>query len=741
VIANRYVPTQGWAGAEVLVANIDDIQNAVAGIDDSGNCLVVWAQGPSIQSRTYKVGVGWEPIVQVSSSPTSRWFYDVKMAVAPDGAAMVVWCEDNMEAYGPFHAAYKPAGGSWQKPSAFQSTSSYVMYVKLTNDGSGNFLTVFTLYDGIEWGVWANSFAPASGWGKEERIENQAYDVGDLNVAMNRAGDTVAVWTQALGYPWNSATAFANYYSPGQGWGTEVPIEELGSGGCDPPVVSIDETGNAVAIWRRVANDLMSSCLRTNTFTAGVGWGTPATLVYSSDSNGESVSVGIVGGETFAAWMHVVFINDTLDGHELVANHYNATSGWEAPAVISTDIASSPSLTADNLGGASIAWFGNATTPNTFVSQYIASTTPPPPPTTHEITKGAQGPRANAVTWEYAPSDYGTWIGRIVNNGLRSLLVDVYDVTTGVPEEIMHQRIRFAANDAYPYGVVNTSGVEMSPAHRYMITVTPGGPRGSSCVVEDTLESPGMPPVAHFSVTVFGYNVQVNASGSYDADGTIVSYRWDWGDGTTGEGWTAMHTYVPGNYTLTLTVTDDDGLTGSASRLVVWGGPPGPPEADYVLTIHESDIYTVHADGSTSHSPNGMIVSYEWDFGDGSTATGMTADHTYSSIGLFQITLKVTDNIGLQDTAAFWVHIYPVFVRFNITVTDYTVTVDASFIDPNGMIASYGWDWGDGATGSSATATHTYPVAGTYLITLVTTDYYGNTEQASQYATVPNPLA
>ncbi|OGS57111.1 MAG: hypothetical protein A3K60_04540 [Euryarchaeota archaeon RBG_19FT_COMBO_56_21] len=165
-----------------------------------------------------------------------------------------------------------------------------------------------------------------------------------------------------------------------------------------------------------------------------------------------------------------------------------------------------------------------------------------------------------------------------------------------------------------------------------------------------------------------------------------------------------------------------------------------PPEADYVLTIHQSDIYTVHADGSTSYSPNGMIVSYVWDFGDGSTATGMTADHTYSSIGLFPITLTVTDNIGLQDTAQFWVHIYPVFVDFVVTVIDYTVTVDAGFIDPGGMIASYAWDWGDGATGSGVIATHTYAVAGTYIITLVTTDYYGNTEGASRLVTVPNPL-
>jgi hypothetical protein len=120
--------------------------------------------------------------------------------------------------------------------------------------------------------------------------------------------------------------------------------------------------------------------------------------------------------------------------------------------------------------------------------------TPPPSPGTHEVLKGAQGPRASAVTWEYAPSDYGTWNGDILNNGLRSLSVDIYDVTTGIPDQIMHHKIRFAANNAYPYGEASTSCVEMSPMHRYMITVTPNGPLGSSCVVEDMFLRP--PPIS-----------------------------------------------------------------------------------------------------------------------------------------------------------------------------------------------------------------------------------------------------
>lgn len=273
----------------------------------------------------------------------------------------------------------------------------------------------------------------------------------------------------------------------------------------------------------------------------------------------------------------------------------------------------------------------------------------------HVIEKGNNGSGTSARTWTFTAPEVGQYSWRVENFGLKWMVMQVSDNSTGTPIEISNERIRFGANQAYP-NIEYTSPVAMAKDRIYDITAVSNGPRGTYAVVTDPF-------------------------------------------------------------------------------LVM------PPEADYVLTIHQSDIYTVHADGSTTYSPNGMIVSYAWDFGDGSTATGITVDHTYTSIGIFPITLTVTDNIGLQDTAQFWVHIYPVFVRFDITATDYTVTVDAGSIDPEGMIASYSWDWGDGATGSGPTATHTYAGAGTYLITLVTTDYYGNTEPASQYVTVPNPLA
>ena len=614
LLANRFVPGDGWTGAEVIVANAEI--DLAAGIDDSGNCLVVWVQGASVQSRTYTVGVGWEPIVEISSSNASRSFFNMDMVMASDGSAMVIWCD--MESAG-YRTAYKPVVGSWQ-----QLTAILPYPAKITCDGLGHFLAAFSMYDGVRSGIYARIFTPGSGWGTQVHIESETYDAYIGDAAMNSRGDAVAVWRQ-YGYPdWDSVTAFANVYSPERGWGTAAPVEELESLWCGTPIVSIDEAGNAVAIWHRQANDLSSS-LRTNTYTAGVGWGTPASLEYSSNPEAEEVSAGIVGSETFAAWIHTVISGNGTYGYELVANHYNTNSGWYTPEVITTSLASSPNLVADNQGGAAITWFGNgtigdATILDLFVSQYLKSTPPPPSPGTHVVVKGSQGPRASAVTWEYAPTDYGTWTGRIMNNGLRSLLVDVYDVTNGMSDQIMHQRIRFAANDAYPNGEVNTSGVVMSPIHRYLITVTPNGPRGSSCAVEDTFL--GTTPVAIFTLEKQHTSVLVDASSSYDPDGTIVSYDWTFGDGGAASGITATHTYAtPGVYEIVLTVTDNGGFSNSKNAMVIIEDQLLTPH-DPILIVGNADFTPENGVISGSGTVSDPFVIAGWDI-DASAATGV----------------------------------------------------------------------------------------------------------------------
>lgn len=78
--------------------------------------------------------------------------------------------------------------------------------------------------------------------------------------------------------------------------------------------------------------------------------------------------------------------------------------------------------------------------------------------------------------------------------------------------------------------------------------------------------------------------------------------------------------------TITLTVTDDDGLTGTISQAVLIKPVDYPPVA--LFTVHV-DGSTVYVDASGSYDPDGTIVSYDWDWGDGATGTGETALHTY----------------------------------------------------------------------------------------------------------------
>ena len=87
-----------------------------------------------------------------------------------------------------------------------------------------------------------------------------------------------------------------------------------------------------------------------------------------------------------------------------------------------------------------------------------------------------------------------------------------------------------------------------------------------------------VPPTASFTASTDGLTVTVDATGSTDPDGTIQAYEWSFGDGTTATGPQTSHTYAAADdYTVTLTVTDDSGLTDQATRQVTATEPPPPP--------------------------------------------------------------------------------------------------------------------------------------------------------------------
>ncbi|UCG69148.1 MAG: PKD domain-containing protein [Thermoplasmata archaeon] len=151
-----------------------------------------------------------------------------------------------------------------------------------------------------------------------------------------------------------------------------------------------------------------------------------------------------------------------------------------------------------------------------------------------------------------------------------------------------------------------------------------------------------------------GETVYFDGSGSYDPDGYIVNYTWYFGDGNFGYGEYPTHVYhIPGTYNVTLTVKDDEGATDTDICIitVMEVTPPNQPpiaDAGSDQTVFEDDV--VNFDGSGSYDPDGFIVNYTWDFGDGNFGYGEFPTHIYDTPGSYNVTLTVTDDDNATDS-------------------------------------------------------------------------------------------
>ena len=127
-------------------------------------------------------------------------------------------------------------------------------------------------------------------------------------------------------------------------------------------------------------------------------------------------------------------------------------------------------------------------------------------------------------------------------------------------------------------------------------------------------------------------------------DGSVESYMWSFGDGNSATGALADHIYATaGTYTVSLTVEDDSGLSNTVSRQINVSDSSNPEAPNAIFTYEQTDALTIGFDGSGS-TDNGSIVSYFWQFGDGSFGVGETVSHTYATPGTYTVLFDITDN-------------------------------------------------------------------------------------------------
>jgi PKD repeat protein len=155
--------------------------------------------------------------------------------------------------------------------------------------------------------------------------------------------------------------------------------------------------------------------------------------------------------------------------------------------------------------------------------------------------------------------------------------------------------------------------------------------------------NPGSPQI--------GQTVLFDASSS---QGQIAEYQWSFGDGSRAGGRTAQHSYDEAEtFVVTLTIFDAQGRSRQTSQSITVG-LGARPSAEFTFSPTAPRVgQNVNFNASASFAPSSQIVSYAWDFGDGTpivmVASPMIA-HAYATAATYNVTLVVTDSAGRSST-------------------------------------------------------------------------------------------
>jgi len=308
--ASEFVAGQGWGGRQLIEDN--DAGGAGGyrlGMDADGNAIAVWhqADGPEeLNSTRYTVwanrfvaGQGWGNPERIFPGEMNNEAY-IKLEVAPSGDAYAVWIEYYVSNPVYMWNRYIPGQG-WGTAEIFEAPGfgGGSGFPDIAAGPAGDAMFLWRKNQDPSAELWSNRFVPGQGWGTAELVATLAQgEFQSRQIAVSPAGDAVAVFRiYAGGWPY----ALANHYIPGQGWGMAGIIETDDMAAADAPTVGIDAAGGAVAVWEM--SDGSSTYVRSSRFTPGHGWGAPEVIRSSGPKNVIAARVVVSpSGSAIAAW-------------------------------------------------------------------------------------------------------------------------------------------------------------------------------------------------------------------------------------------------------------------------------------------------------------------------------------------------------------------------------------------------------------------------------------------------------
>jgi len=571
----------------------------------------------------------------------------------------------------------------------------------------------------------ANRYVVGTGWGTSVLIETDPGDADSPEVAVDAAGNAIAVWQQ-----WNTGVdIWANRYVVGTGWGIAERIE-TGTGSAFAPQVAVDPSGNAIAVWYQ--NDGSQESAWANRYVVGTGWGTAERIETddTGDSNAPRVAVD-VAGNAIAVWQQW----DGATFWDIWSNRYVVGTGWGTAGPIETDAAgaATPHVAVDPSGNAMAVWIQvSGPFASIWANRYVVGTgwgTAGLAETND--TGGADGPQVAVDPSGNAVATWRQWDGAV-----NDIWANRYVVGTG-------------------WGTAELIETDSGEAQGSVVGVDAAGNAiavwqqfdgafwdlwANRFTAPDT-----EPPIADAGpdqAVPVGTLLTFNGSGSTDNEG-ITNYTWTFNDGGPRTLWGVAPTYTfngEGIFSVTLTVRDAAGNADADAVVVTVSPPPDavPPVADagpdQVVTA--GDLVTFDGTGSTD---NVGVTNYTWTFDDGGPRTlwGVSPTYTFIGAGILNVTLTVRDAAGNTDADTVTITVNPApdteppvaDAGPDQGVTAGTlVTFDGSGSTDNVGITNYTWTFDDGGTRIlyGPAPSYRFDNAGTFGVTLTARDAAGN---------------
>lgn len=354
--ANRYTVSRGWGKAEKIQLEArGSVGVSSLVVDAKGNVMAVWMQSDGTRDNQwanhYSLGMGWGKARKIETDNLGS-VSKASVVIDDFGNVTAVWQQSDGTRNNQWANRYAVKGG-WGKAQKIETENQgSVEPPVLAIDPKGNVMALWSQWDGVRSNQWGNRYLVGSGWGKAEKVENEDFGNVDKPVlVVDLSGNVTAVWPQ-----WNGKRSdqWSNRYTVGSGWGQAKKLGREGLGHVNNPVLTVDTTGNVMAVWRQwngSRNNLWS-----NRYRVGTGWGSAEKLEYetSGNSSGDIVLAVDSTGDISAVWTQ----SDGKRDNQW-ANRYTVGVGWgTAQKIESEDLgnASDPTLVVDHSGNVTIVW-------------------------------------------------------------------------------------------------------------------------------------------------------------------------------------------------------------------------------------------------------------------------------------------------------------------------------------------------------------------------------------------------